>query len=144
MTLFKCAGCKTALYCVSYQFFIKFAKVTPNPVICSQSKECQKANWPHHKGSCRNLQSLGAESAPEGDKLLWALDLYWRKNRSLLAQYGMDLPLDISCGLRDAVVVCLTLIPSLATKPEKAFVAVEVRVTLFESFGPQREGCAGT
>uniref|UniRef100_A0A8H7XK72 MYND-type domain-containing protein n=1 Tax=Psilocybe cubensis TaxID=181762 RepID=A0A8H7XK72_PSICU len=120
VTLFKCAGCRMALYC---------------------SKECQKGNWRNHKGTCYNLQLLIADSSSAEDKMVWALDRYCSKNQPLLAQYGvrvMDLASDITRGKRDVCTIFLKYVPELATrgKPEHAkFVAVGVEVRPIEKFG---------
>lgn len=89
---------------------------------------------------CRFHQLLSDESAPEAAKTFKALQLFCNKHQPIIGVYGvgaMDLRLDTTRGLREAVVVYLKSVPN-ETRPGQAFKAMHAVILLFEAFGERR------
>lgn len=146
VTLSRCAGCKIALYCVSFTIPPKKLHLC-NSRLHHQSKECQKAGWPAHKTTCKlnqrsqEVAAVRMAQAPNQGDILKRLRAFCTKHRPSLAEYGirsLDLPLDTTRSLREVVLLRVKSVPT-ATRPELSFRAIDAEVVPIAYFGPTLE-----
>ncbi|EMD33919.1 hypothetical protein CERSUDRAFT_117450 [Gelatoporia subvermispora B] len=105
VNLLKCAGCGNAVYC---------------------SKDCQRAAWPAHKGTCKSRSQSGSTHDAQ-TKLLFQ---YMHENRSALfdaASSALDLHADPERGKHYMFVVFVAPRPQPAPV-EKAYTFVRAQV----------------